>query len=122
MAWKFESGVALTIQIVDKLRSDILSGIYQKGGQFPTVRQLAFEAGVNPNTMQKALCLLEDEGLLETQSTLGRSVTHDSAVLAAARHKYIKSFTDKIVKEALMMELKKSELIEYIEKGWIENE
>ena len=122
MAWKFQSGLALTVQIVDKLRADILKGIYVSGGQFPTVRQLAYDAGVNPNTMQKALSLLEKEGLLVTNSTVGRTVTDNKATLELARRKALESFTANIIKEAKNMSLCMSELINNIEKGWEKDE
>ncbi|MBE6596867.1 MAG: GntR family transcriptional regulator [Ruminococcaceae bacterium] len=122
MAWKFRSGLALSVQIVDRLRADILKGVYKSGDPFPTVRQLAYDAGVNPNTMQKALTLLEGEGLVITNSTNGRSVTDDEAVLDEARDKALRSFTENIVKEAKNMSLNMNELIKSIEKGWEENE
>ena len=122
MAWKFRSGLALSVQIVDRIRADILKGVYESGGPFPTVRQLAYDAGVNPNTMQKALTLLEKEGLLVTNSTVGRTVTGDESVLAEARHKALESFTENIVKEAKNMSLDINELLKSIEKGWEENE
>lgn len=122
MAWKFQSGLALSIQIVDRIRADILKGVYESGGQFPTVRQLAYDAGVNPNTMQKALSLLEKEGLLVTNSTVGRTVTDDESVLTEARHRALDSFTKNIVKEAKNMSLDMIELIKNIEKGWDQNE
>lgn len=122
MAWKFKSGLALTVQIVDKLRADILKGEYVSGGQFPTVRQLAYDAGVNPNTMQKALSLLEKEELLVTNSTVGRTVTDNKATLELARHRALESFTANIVKEAKNMSLDMNELINCIEKGWEKDE
>jgi len=122
LAWKFNSQVPVSLQIVGKLRSDIITGKYKPGEQFPTVRQLAYDAGVNPNTMQKALTLLEGEGLVITNSTNGRSVTDDEAVLDEARDKALRSFTENIVKEAKNMSLNMNELIKSIEKGWEENE
>ena len=122
MAWKFRSGLALSTQIVDRIRSDILKGIYSGTEQFPTVRQLAYDAGVNPNTMQKALSLLEKEGLLLTNSTVGRTVTSDEAVLSEARRKALDSFTANIVREAKNMSLDMSDLIKNIEKGWDKDE
>ncbi len=118
MAWKFESGVALTLQIADRLRVDILGGAYDSGSPFPTVRQLAETAGVNPNTMQKALGLLENEGLLITQSTAGRIVTDDDEVLASVRDRYLTAFADRMIGEAKKMSINKAELLKYIEKGW----
>lgn len=122
MAWKFQSGLALTVQIVDRLRADILKGVYEIGGQFPPVRQLAYDAGVNPNTMQKALTLLEKEGLLITNSTIGRTVTDNLAVLSDAKRKALDSFTDNIIKEAKKLSLDKKELLKSIEKGWAKDE
>ena len=122
MAWKFQSGLALTVQIVERLRQDILKGVYESGGTFPTVRQLAYDAGVNPNTMQKALALLENEGLLMTNSTVGRTVTDDEAVLDEARRKALDSFTVNIIKEAKNMSLDMKDLIRNIEKGWEKDE
>lgn len=118
MAWKFRSGLSLAVQIVDKLRADILKGVYPMGSQFPTVRSLAYDAGVNPNTMQKALMLLESEGLILTNSTVGRTVTSDAEELDRARAKALESFTANIVKEAKNMSLDMNELIKNIEKGW----
>ena len=118
MAWKFRSGLSLTVQIVDKIRSDILKGEYKMGAQFPTVRQLAYDAGVNPNTMQKALILLESEGLIITNSTVGRTVTDDVDVLSRAKVKAMSSFTESVIREAKNMSLDMSELIRNIEKGW----
>lgn len=118
MAWKFLSGVALNIQISDKLRSDILKGAYKRGDSFPTVRQLAYEAGVNPNTMQKALAVLEDEGLIIAKSTVGRIVTDEPSILTAARKKATEAFISEISKKAKSMSISKDELIKYIEEGW----
>lgn len=55
------------------------------GAKIPSVRELAAEAGVNPNTMQKALTELEQLGLLNTQRTNGRYVTEDTSLIATTR-------------------------------------
>ena len=55
MAWQFNSQEAVFIQIANRLRGDILKGIYPPDSQIPSVRHLATDAAVNPNTMQKAL-------------------------------------------------------------------
>ena len=122
MAWKFESGLALTVQIMNRLRKDILKGVYESGCRFPTVRELAYDAGVNPNTMQKALSLLEKEGLLVTNSTVGRTVTDNADVLSEAKSKSLDAFTKNVIKEAKHMSLDMCDLIENIKKGWDQNE
>lgn len=74
MAWQFRGHSPVYRQIVRHIRADILNGRYQPDEQIPPVRQLAMEASVNPNTMQRALSALEDEGLLVSRGTVGRFV------------------------------------------------
>ena len=81
MSWQFNRTEAVFLQIEKRLKREILVGKYPPDSQFPSVRQLAAEAAVNPNTMQKALSLLEDEGLLYSKGTLGRFVTNDEETL-----------------------------------------
>ena len=117
MAWSFRSGVSLTVQIVDRLRSEILRGVYPRGTAFPTVRQLAADAAVNPNTMQKALSLLESEGLLVTHGTAGRCVTDDENILERAHRLALEKFAAAVVDEAINAGISREELAEYIMKG-----
>ena len=72
-------------QLSEQLRRRIVTGTYPPGSRFPTVRELAAEAGVNPNTMQRAITQLEDDALVITNRTAGRTVSSDTAVLEAAR-------------------------------------
>ena len=72
-------------QIVDGFREQITGGVLRPGEKLPSVRDLAAQAQVNPNTMQRALTELEREGLLVSGGTSGRSVTQDEAVLVAMR-------------------------------------
>ncbi len=79
--WDLDSNTSLYLQIADIISTRIASGIYETGEKLPSVRDLAKEAGVNPNTMQRALSLLEDEGLLVSHRTSGRYVTDNEAVV-----------------------------------------
>lgn len=81
MAWNLNSDRPIYIQIVEKLTMQIASGYYQPTDRMPSVRDLALDAGVNPNTMQKALAELERSGLVITQRTSGRIVTEDIAMI-----------------------------------------
>ena len=65
-------------QLADQMTESIVTGKFLPGERFPSVRDLALQAGVNPNTMQRALAKLEDAGLLITERTAGRSVTEES--------------------------------------------
>ena len=72
MAWKFNDNAPIYLQIVNTLKRNIASGAYPPGSRLPSVRDLALEAGVNPNTMQRALSELERSGLVNSQRTAGR--------------------------------------------------
>ena len=74
MSWNFSNDVPIYLQIMEHFKVQIASGKLEVGDKIPPVRELALEAGVNPNTMQKALSELEREGYLESQRTSGRFV------------------------------------------------
>lgn len=81
MDWRFKDGVPIYSQIIDQMRNYIARGEFGPGDKIPAVRELAMGAGVNPNTMQKALAELEREGLLFSERTSGRFVTEDKKVI-----------------------------------------
>lgn len=87
MAWTLDSDRPIYVQLVETLQMQIISGLYKPGGRLPSVRELAGQACVNPNTMQKALSELEDMGLLVTNRTTGRTVTEDNTQITQLRDK-----------------------------------
>ena len=89
MDWKFESGRPIWLQVCDRVRRDIAVGVYKPFEKLPGVRDMAFAAEVNPNTMQRALNELEEEGLLFTRGTSGRFVCGDEELIRAARDRLI---------------------------------
>lgn len=85
MNWKLTDDRPIWVQLVEQLTLRIVSGEYAPGAAVPAVRTLAGEAGVNPNTMQRALAELEGGGLVETRRTAGRTVTEDLARIQQVR-------------------------------------
>ena len=81
MPWNLDSDRPIFIQIIEKIQMDIISGVYKPGDKLPSVRELAVEASVNPNTMQKALSELERTGLVYSQRTSGRFITEDTKMI-----------------------------------------
>ena len=77
MRWEFDNTRPVYIQLCEQFTNEIISGALLPGEKLMSVRDLAKEAGVNPNTMQKALSELERSGLLYTQRTAGRFVTEN---------------------------------------------
>lgn len=94
MEWNLGSDRPIWLQLVEQLRQRIVTGIYPPGSKLPTVRELAAEAGVNPNTMQRALAQLEADGLAVSNRTSGRLVTDDEDTLNALRRQMAEGTTD----------------------------
>lgn len=87
MEWNITGGRPVYLQLVEQLELALLNGTFPPGSRIPPVRELAAEAGVNPNTMQRALQELEARGLLQAQRTAGRTVTADDQALQALRRR-----------------------------------
>lgn len=85
MQWKFDGNAPIYTQLVDQMKLGIVSGEWIPGQRIPAVRELAVDAGVNPNTMQRALQELERQGLMFSQRTSGRFVTEDREMIEDAK-------------------------------------
>lgn len=85
MEWKLAEDRPIWLQLAEQMTRRIITGVYPPGSKLPPVRELAAEAGVNPNTMQRSLAQLEQDGLTRADRTSGRLVTQDTAVLDAIR-------------------------------------
>lgn len=85
MPWTLSNEKPIYLQLIDQIKLQILAGTYKSGDRFPAVRELAVRAAVNPNTMQKALAALEQEGLLVGSRTSGRTVTTDQSLIQSMR-------------------------------------
>ena len=85
MKWQFSNDAPIYAQLIAQIKVGIVSGAFPPGERLPSVRDLATEAGVNPNTMQRALAELERDGLVYSQRTAGRFVTEDKDMIEAAK-------------------------------------
>ena len=96
MNWHFQDGSPIYTQLIGQIRQGIVSGAFPPGERLPSVRDLATEAGVNPNTMQRALAELERDGLVYSQRTTGRFVTEDKTMIETAKRslaeRHVKTF------------------------------
>ena len=102
MEWNFKNGIPIYTQIIDEMTMRIASGEYSPGDKLPSVRDLAMDAGVNPNTMQRALAELERRDLVYSERTSGRYVTKDEKILKELHgelaRKYFEELGDKLRK------------------------
>ena len=85
MEWQFRNDIPIYTQLVEQIKQRIVSGVFTPGQRLPAVREFALDAGVNPNTMQRALAELERDGLVHSQRTTGRFVTDDAALIGQLR-------------------------------------
>ena len=120
MEWNFKNGIPIYTQIVDEMTMRIASGQYPPGGKLPSVRDLALEAGVNPNTMQRALAELERRELVHSERTSGRFVIEEEEILntlhKVQEKRYFEEFADKLHKIGMSGE----DIAEAV-KRWLED-
>ena len=116
MAWALDSGRPIYAQIIERVQLDIITGHYKPGEKLPSVRDLASEAAVNPNTMQKALSELEQSGLLYTQRTSGRFITEDLVMIEQTKNTIASEQVKEFLKKMEHIGFTKQATIRLIEK------
>lgn len=99
MAWELDSRRSIYSQIMDVILKRIVRGVYAPGSKLDSVRDLAAEAGVNPNTMQRALSELERSGMINTQRTSGKYVTENTALIEETRAGMAKELVRELFEE-----------------------
>ena len=98
------------------IRAAILTGEYPPGMKVPSVRDLAAQAQVNPNTMQRALTELEREGLLIGGGTSGRTVTKEEQVLSAMRQKALEDLARECAEKFMVFGVTPGQAAELLRK------
>ena len=119
MDWNLSDGKPIWVQLHEQLTQRIATGVYPRGSRMPSVRELAAEAGVNPNTMQRALAQLEADGLVITNRTAGRTVTEDGVVLSRICIELANEKIREYLKSMALLGFTKDEAVELL-KQWEE--
>lgn len=117
MEWKFDDQKPIYVQISEELLLRIIAGTYQPGSRFPSVRELAAEASVNPNTMQKALAELEGSGLIYAVRTSGRFVTENENEIAEARRRLAEKRVSEFLAQMNSLGVGREEILRLIQDG-----
>jgi len=119
MKWSFTNDAPIYSQIIGQIKAGIISGAFPPGAKLPSVRDMAAEAGVNPNTMQRAMAELEREGLVYSQRTSGRLVTEDKAAINQAKHSLARVHVQTFLKamDALGFDLEEAVMLLRQESG-----
>ena len=116
MSWTLDSSRPIDLQIVERVSLDIVAGKYLPGDKLPSVRDLAAEAGVNPNTMQKALSELERNGLVHSLRTSGRFITEDKDMIEQMREELATTQIQEFLNKMRQMGFDQKKVIQLIEK------
>ncbi len=115
MAWDLDSDRPIFTQIVERIQLDIVSGIYKPGDKLPSVRDLAAEASVNPNTMQKAFTELERTGLVYSQRTAGRFITEDTEMISDLKNSLAREKVVEVIGHMKKLGFSKKEMVSLFE-------
>lgn len=115
MSWNFDEKSPIYAQIAQHIKMQIVSQEIKSGDQLPTVREYAENAGVNPNTMQRAFTELEREGMVYSQPTAGRYVTDDQELISQKRRELAKEELDSFVTNMSKMGFSKNEILPVLE-------
>ena len=116
MDYIFDNERPIYVQLTEKIRLEIISGKLKEGERLPSVRELALTARVNPNTMQKALTQLEDEGLIYTERTNGKFVTENKELIEKIKKELAKEKVNNYLNDMKNIGISHIEAIEYLQE------
>ncbi len=114
MEWTFDAERPIYSQLIEHMERAIITGEYPPSARLPGVRELAQSAGVNPNTMQRALAALEVRGLVYSQRTSGRFVTDDATKITALRAQLAGELTEKYRQSMYALGCTQAEITSYV--------
>lgn len=114
MSWELVNDRPIWVQLIEQLTRRIVSGEYPPGARVPSVRDLAAETGVNPNTMQRALSGLEERGLLVAQRSIGRFVTQDAALIVRMRQELAEQELAVFKRRMRLLGYQDQEILEFV--------
>jgi GntR family transcriptional regulator len=114
MQWELNTDKPVYLQLVEQIQAGIISGKYKPGDKLPSVRDLATQATVNPNTMQRAMTELERDGLVYSNRTIGRFITSDEELIAQLKKRYITQLVQEFLDKMKLLNIELNEIISYI--------
>lgn len=117
MSWTLDNDRPIYLQLMERIQRDIIAGVYQPGDKLPSVRDLALEAAVNPNTMQKALSELERSGLVYSQRTSGRFITEDTEMLTQMKKELATEHIQEFFQKMEQLSFSRAELLTLVTKA-----
>ena len=116
MEWKIDNNKPVYIQLVEQLKVKIISGEIELDSKLDSIRSLAADAMVNPNTMQKALAELEREGFVYSKRTSGRFVTDNKELIEKERKNLVKDNVKKTLDTLINLGYTNEEILNLVEE------
>ena len=116
MPWNLDNERPIYLQLMERIQRDIISGVYKAGDRLPSVRDLAMDAAVNPNTMQKALTELERSGLVYSHRTSGRFIADDQPLIRKMREELAGECVRQFLAQMQDLGFEDNETVEMLEK------
>ncbi len=122
MEWKIDDRYPIWSQLSEQLAAFITGGQFEAGQRLPSVREFAADAGVNPNTMQRAMAELESLGLVVTNRTAGRAVTEDRDRIDQIRRTQVKKEVDIFLERMEALGFTRDEIMGVLREALTEEE
>ena len=122
MAWDLKNDRPIYLQLIEEIQRRIAAGIYYPGEKLDSVRDMAQQASVNPNTMQKALSELERDGLVYSQRTNGRYITEETEIIEKLKSYLASKQTDEFFEKMYQLGFNASQIISFVKQKANTNE
>ena len=116
MVWELDGDRPIYTQLIEQIQLRILKGEYPTGSRLPSVRDMAAEAAVNPNTMQRALAELEKEGLVKSVRTSGRFITDDEEMVKRMKEELATEMVNEFLEKMDRLGFLREETLSIIQK------
>jgi len=114
---EFQNGKSIFLQIADTITDKVVSGEFPAGEKIPSVRELASEMGVNPNTIMRTYSELQAMSIIENQRGIGYFVNPEAQklILQGKKEEFFNKVLPDFLKQASLLGIKSSELKKHIE-------
>lgn len=120
MDWEFEDNMPIYLQIMDRIKMDIVTEKLKANYKLPSVREMATKLKVNPNTLQRAYQELERIGIVYTQRGMGTFVGERENMVDDLKQEMAKEVIDSFILRMKRLGFTEQEIIECISKNIIE--
>lgn len=114
---EFQANIPIYLQVVDHIRTDIMNGKLKPNDKLPSVRELALELGVNPNTIQRAYGELEKDGFIYTERAVGKYVADNAELIKQCRNEKIREIIDEFKEKMLSLGIDEADIITYLKEN-----